>query len=168
MRYLLALVFLAGCGSTTTRESSTVEREDLVAGPMIVDTPIGQFVMHPTKVTRFRTEDTRENAEKSYRFPEAAEIGGAMLGGLGGPLAGGGFVGLISAGLMLLSKRKNDKEKADLSRQRDDLSRQRDNVIDSVEAAKEDMEKETWLKVRKTMSNVQHADTIEAVAKRTA
>jgi len=163
---VILILLLAGCGSTTTRESSTVEREDLVAGPMVVDTPIGQFVMHPTKVTRFRTEDTRENAEKSYQFPEVREIGGAVLGGLTGPLAGGGFVGLISAGLMLLTKRKNDAEKAELERQRTANARQRDELADGVESAKEYMDTDTWAKVRKTLADNQSDDTVAAVKAR--
>lgn len=158
-KLLFILLLLAGCGSTTTRESSTVEREDLVAGPMIVDTPIGQFVMHPTKVTRFRTEDTRENAEKSYQFPEARDLGNAALGGLAGPLAGGGFVGIVSAGLMWLSKRKNDTEKVELKRQTIEM-------VDGIESAKDHMDSETWAKVRKTLADNQSDDTKKVVVAR--
>ena len=164
---LLLCLICAGCSSTTQRESSTVEREDLVFGPMVMDIPlVGQAVIHPTKITRFRTEDTRENAEKSYQFPEMREVGGAVLGGLTGPLAGGGFVGLISAGLMLLTKRKNDAEKAELDRQLTTNARQRDELADGVESAKDHMDPETWAKVRKTLADNQSDDTVQAVKAR--
>jgi hypothetical protein len=166
---LLALVMvLVGCGSTTERTTRTVEREDLVAGPMVVDTPIGQFVMHPTRVTRFRTEDTEENARKTYEFPEAREIGGAMLGGLGGPLAGGGVVGLLAAWWMRRGSAKAAQERDELARERDTYQRRFGEVVEGVEHAKDRLDDAAWDKLTESLERKQSRDTMDAVRKKTS
>lgn len=164
----LMLALMAGCGATSTRDTSTVEREDLVVGSLIVDSPFGRFVMHPAKVTRFRTEDTRENVEKAYNYPEISAIGGAALGGLAGPLAGGGFVGLIASGALWLMQRKNTAEKTDLRGQRDEL-------IDGAERAKvrlkmivDDRGTSAWEHAKAALEAEQSKSTKAAVKARTA
>jgi hypothetical protein len=157
---------MTGCGSTTERTERLVEREDLVAGPMTVETPIGNFVMHPTTVRRFRTQDTVENSQKEYNFPEAREIGGAMLGGLTGPLAGGGLVGLGAAFLMRRMSSKSDAEKKALADERDRTKRHFDEVVDGVERGTADMPDEHWQKLRGALEAEQSADTKRAVKAR--
>lgn len=112
---------LAGCGSERTEQQNTVEQETWEAGPTVFETPVGTVVMHKTglvrKLSRYRT--TTE--QQQYTFPEARDVGGAILGGLTGPLAGGGIVGLLAAGAGWLIQKKNNAEKAELRGQRDEL-----------------------------------------------
>jgi hypothetical protein len=133
------LVALAGCGTTTERTTKVVEREDFVIDAVTVESPIGTFTVHPSRARRFRTEDTVENGKQTYDFPEGREIGGAILGGLTGPLAGGGLVGLVAAWFMRSqaqrSKREQDELTADAQQSRQALQQ----TVAGVEQAKQQM-----------------------------
>lgn len=136
---LLLACALAGCGSERTEQQNTVEQEVWEMGPLAVETPFGTFVAHKTggvrKMSRYRT--TTE--QQQYTFPEAKEIGGAILGGLGGPLAGGGVVGLAMAWLMKRSAAKSAAEKAEIEAEQARDRKALEQTVAGVERAKAEM-----------------------------
>lgn len=147
-------VILASCGSTTDRQTRTVETTRTTTQPITIDSPFGQFVVQPTQATVQRTQQEVETTTKTIDMPD---VGGAMMVAASGTPWGGIISGVIGLGTAAFAAKKAV-----------DNGRQRDNLIDATEAAKEEMDEETWKRVRKTMNNVQHDDTIAAVKKRTA
>lgn len=153
---ILAVLLLTGCfGSSRQEETRTDEEEEIAAGPLIVDSPIGQFVVHPTRLSRRNRRVERSEAKVEYQMPPIAELAPAMLGGLGGPVAGAGLVGLVSAFLL---RRSNQRAAA--------AERHRDEMIDGVEQAKAKLPPEDWLKVRTELEKAQSTDTKAAVKRR--
>jgi len=133
---LLALLglLLGGCGSTREEQQNTTEQEMYEIGPMYVDTPVGVVTLHKTGVIRRMSRVRTTTETKEYTFPEVKEIGGAMLGGLLGPLGGGGTVGLIAAYFIKRIKDKNEQE-------REAMERDRKAKIAAMDAYAKDIEK---------------------------
>lgn len=136
---LVALVAMQGCGSERTEQQNTVEQEVWEFGPMDVETPAGNVRIHKTGVVRKMSRYRTTTETKEYTFPEAREIGGAMLGGLGGPLAGGGIVGIAMAWLMKRASTKNAAEKSELEAEQARDRKALEQTVAGVERAKADM-----------------------------
>lgn len=159
---LLAVFVLItlGCGSERNEQQNTVEQETWEIGPLSVETPIGTFVAHKTgavrKLGRYRTTTEQQH----FTFPEAREIGGAILGGLTGPLAGGGLVGLAMAWLMRRSAAKAAAEKSELEAEKDRNRQALDQTVAGVEAAKAQMPPESVDVLHNSLSK-----TMDAAAK---
>ena len=152
MKSLAALVLiLAGCGSTTDRQTQIVETQRTTTGPLVVDSPFGQFVAQPTSVTVQRTQREVETTTKTIDMPD---VGGAVMMAAGGTPWGGIIASVAGLGAAFLGKKAIDN------------GRQRDELADGIESAKDHMDPDTWKKVRKTLSDNQSDDTVNAVTKR--
>lgn len=119
---MVACMWLAGCGSQTERQTKTEERLVSTTGPIVVDTPIGQFTAQPIRHEMTRSE--REVSSERTRY-EGPDIGAAVAPLLGasplGPVIG--ILGLITA--------------AATGWKAVQATRQRDQVIKSVEHARD-------------------------------
>lgn len=175
----LAVLLLAGllisCGTERQEVQNTVEQEVWEIGPMDVETWAGNVRVHKTGIVRKMSRYRTTNETKEVTFPEGREIGGALLGGLGGPLAGGGAVGLIAAFLMKRIQAKNDAEKAEMEAETAKAKRMRDEVIAGIEEAKAKLQaikdeqgKPAWDHLTNDLERKQSRDTVEAVKARTA
>lgn len=168
MKYLLLVLFvLVGCGTERTEQQNTVEQEVYEIGPAALETPFGTFVMQKTGVVRKLSRYRTTTEQLQYTFPEAREFGGAILGGLGGPLAGGGLVGLAMAWLMKRSSAKSAAEKAEMEAEAARAKRQRDEIIEGVESSKAKLDPTAWGTLTTELEKKQSRDTIEAVKART-
>lgn len=163
---LFAIVLLVGCGSERTEQQNTTEQEVYELGPVAVETPFGTVVAHKTGVVRRLARYRTTTEQQQYTFPEARDIGGAILGGVTGPLAGGGLVGLAMAWLMKRANAKSAAEKAKLEADRQRLERQRNEIVDGIEAAKSKLPELAWGTLTETLERKQSRDTIEAVKAR--
>jgi hypothetical protein len=169
MKYILLipLVFLISCGSERVEEQQTVEQETVEAGPMLVETPIGNFVVHQTGYVRKRSQVRTTSETKNFTFPEFKEFGGALLSGLTGPLAGGGVVGVIASFGYMFLRRKNEAEKSELATQRNEL-------IAGVERSKSTLstikvgESNAWEQLTANLEAEQSKKTKDAVREQTA
>lgn len=152
MKYLLPiLVIIAGCGSTTDRQTKIVERVQTQTAPIICDTPMGQVTIQPTTTVITREQVEVEQTKKVIDMPEAMPIMAAAIGGT----PWGGIAAIIAGGIAAFAGKKAV-----------DSRRQRDELIDGVESAKDHMDEATWEKVSKTLSDNQSDDTTSAVKKR--
>lgn len=153
MKHLLPiLIILAGCGSTTDRQTRTVETTRTTTAPLVIDTPFGQFTAQPTQATVQRTQQEVETTQKTIDMPD---VGGAVMMAAQGTPWGGIISGVIGLGTAAFAAKKAI-----------DNGRQRDELADGIESAKDHMDPETWKKVRKTLNDNQSDDTVDAVAKR--
>jgi len=170
MRYIILVLFLFICACGTTRETQTrtTEQEDIVAGPMTVETPIGNFVVHPTQIRRSRTqfEDTTER--KQFEFPEAREVGGAIISGLTGPLFGGGLVGIVAAFLMRMNNKKKEQEKRELESQRDEVIAGVERSKSKLSRIKVDEDTTAWDHLTSDLEKEQSKKTRDVVREKTA
>lgn len=143
----------AGCGSTTDRQTKTVERETLVTGPVVLDTPIGQMVLHPFPLQRAREQLEVEQTKQVIDLPDAGPLLQAAAGATpwGGILAG--ILGLGASGMI---------GKAALG-----MKRQRDELIAGIERAKPALG-DTWNILTQHLEAEQSVDTKRAVRERTA
>lgn len=155
MKYIPPVILMiAGCGSTTDRQAHQTQVETLVIPALTVSSPAGDFTSAPITIHRKVETVSEETEKKTIDLPDAGSVIGPLVAG--SPW-GGIISGVIGLGTAAFAAKKAL-----------DNGRQRDNLIDATEAAKDEMDPETWKKVRKTMNNVQHDDTIAAVKKRTA
>lgn len=177
--FLLALpafaLLMIGCGTERTEQQNTVEQEVWEIGPIDVETWAGNARIHKTGIVRRLSRYRTTTEQQQYTFPEARELGGAMLGGLMGPLAGGGVIGLISAFLMRRQRQRSEDEKAELDAERATLERQRDEVIAGIERAKDRLERikdekdrTAWDHLTNDLEKAQSRDTVDVVKARTS
>lgn len=149
------LLLTGGCGSSTTdRQTQIVETQRTVTAPLVVESPFGQFTIQPAQVTVQRTQQEVETTQRTVDLPD---VGAVITTAAAGTPWGGIISGIVGLGTAAFAAKKAV-----------DNARQRDNVIDSMEAAKRNMDPETWDKVKTTMNDVQNDDTIAAVKARTA
>lgn len=164
---MLALLF-AGCGSERDTRKREVEKVETITGPLIVDTPLGQFVAQPVKHTMIRTEDTVEREEKRISMPEVGTIMAATPA-LAGPLGiAGTLLGAITtaaAGWAAMRRGKIAREEAEA---RETAERQRDEIIDGIEAAKPKLASYggAWDSLTTDLERKQSRDTVDAVKAR--
>lgn len=153
MRLILPIaLLLAGCGSTTDRQTRTIETTRTTTQPIVVDTPFGQFVAQPTQATVQRTQQEVETTTKTIDMPD---VGGAVMMAAQGTGWGGIISGVIGLGAAAFAGKKAIQN-----------GRQRDELADGIESAKDHMDPDTWKKVRKTLNDNQSDDTVDAVTKR--
>jgi len=146
------LLFTTGCGVSSDRTTQKVEREKIIAGPVTLDTPIGQFVLQPAVIERQQMTDEVERTDKQYHAPEAGMIIGAAASATpwGGLLTG--VVGLATAAFA--GKRALDN------------GRQRNELIDGIEKAKSGLGDEAWGHLTGHLEKSQNDDTKKAVKAR--
>lgn len=165
---LLALVMvLVGCGSTTDRQTKTVEVEEWVAGPMVVDTFAGQVTVQPTRIVHQRTQYEVEKTQKTIDVPEAAQIITAAAGGTPvGAIAG--VVGLLGATAAAWKATQNARQRDEMARDRDTYQRRFGEVVEGVEHAKDRLDDAAWDKLTESLERKQSRDTMDAVRKKTS
>lgn len=149
----LCMVGMSGCGTSTDRQTQTVEREKLIAGPLVVDTPIGQFVMQPATVERQRTQDEVERTERRIVAPEVGQV---IQAAAGATPWGGILTGLVGVATAAFAGKKAL-----------DAGRQRNELIAGVERAKSDLG-DKWDVLTGHLEAEQNADTKAVVRARTA
>lgn len=144
---ILALL-LTGCGTSTDRQTRTVERLETRTGPLVVDTPIGQFVARPVAHVMVRSQDEVERTEKRIDAPEIGQIAQAASGGspIGTIIGIGGALVAAFAGKKAL-----------------DYRRQRNEIVDGIERGSADMPDEAWKPMRAALEAEQSHDTKAAV-----
>jgi hypothetical protein len=156
---LLSAVILAaaclvaqGCGSSTERQTRTVERVETLTGPLVADTPVGQITIQPVRHIMQRTQHEQEQSQTTLQLPE---VGAIMSAGIGasslGPLAG--ILGLATAtasGWLAMKYR-----------------RQRNETIDGLEKAKPQLDPEQWDRLTSTLKQAQSSDTVAVIHDRT-
>jgi hypothetical protein len=166
MRFLLPFcILLAGCGTTTDRQTRTVEQEKVVAGPMQVETPFGAFVVQPTQIIRERTQVEVEKERKTIDMPNMAPLLAAAAGGTPWVALISGVLGLgvaAFAGKKAVDKGRTARE---VALQREEVTRQRNELIDGIERAKEDLG-EQWEVLTAHLEAEQSHDTKKAVKAR--
>lgn len=149
---LLACI-MSSCSSTTDRQTNIVEVEQVRTGPLIIDTPFGQFTAQPTTVIRQRTQDEVEKSRKTIEIPDVLPVLAAAAGSTpwGGILSGIGGLALAAfAGKKAL-----------------DNGRQRDEVISGVERGKALLPPDHQATMLAALEAEQSADTKRIVAKKT-
>jgi len=146
-------VILSGCGTSSDRQTRTVERLETQTGPLIVDTPMGQFTAHPVRHVSLRSTDEVERSKTQIDAPEVGQIATAIVGGspLGPALGILGVVAAAATGWKALQ-----------------ITRQRNELIAGTERAKDGMDPVAWKHLTGEMEKEQNADTKYAVEKRTA
>ena len=154
---LLLLFCFFGCGSTSDRQTKTVERITTHTAAITVDLPVGQAVVQPTQVTVNREVYEVEQARTTIDTPpigpmiQAAASGTPFSAIIGSVLGFGGVAGALHQ--MLRAKQ---------------ISRQRDEIIDGIEEAKEEIPVEHRETLLHHLAVAQSADTKKAVTERTA
>jgi hypothetical protein len=146
-------LMIVGCGSSTARQTRTVERVETMTGPLVADTPVGQITIQPVRHVMQRTQHEQEQSQTTLQIPD---VGGAIMSaGIGasplGPLAG--ILGLLTAtaaGWKAMQYR-----------------RQRNETIDGLEKAKPQLEPEQWRRLTRTLKAEQSADTVAVIHERT-
>lgn len=168
-----ALSLLTGCGSERDTQTRQVEKLEMSTGPLIVDTPIGQFTAQPVRHTMVRTEDTVEREEKRVSMPEVGQImqsAPALAGPLGiiGTLAG--LATTAGAGWLAARRGRRLSEETDA---RAAAETQRDEIIDGIESTKHKLsqvrvrdDQSAWDLLTVDLERKQSADTIAAVKAR--
>jgi hypothetical protein len=148
---LAAAILIGGCGSTTDRQTRTVETQRTTTSPVVIDSPFGQFTAQPAQVTVQRTQREIETATTSLDLPD---VGGAVMMATAGTPWGGIIASVAGLGAAFLGKKAIDN------------GRQRDELADGVESAKDHMDPDTWRKVKKSLADNQSDDTAKAVKRR--
>jgi hypothetical protein len=144
-------LFLTGCGTSRDSQTKTVERLQTSTGPIIIDTPIGQFSAQPVRHEMIRSETEVSTEQTRIDAPEVGAIMSAAAGGTPfGAIAGiVGALGAAGAGFKALQ-----------------IKRQRDELVDGIERGSKDMSDEEWAKMRAGLEAEQSADTKRAVKAR--
>lgn len=150
---VLVATCLCGCGSTTDRQTKIVEKEEWVAGPMVVDTWVGQATVQPTRVVHQRTQDEVEKTDKTINMPDPSAIITAASSGTP-------WGGIIATAVGLLG--------AFAGKKAIDATRQRNELIDGVERAKDTLPDGAWFELKKHLEAEQNSDTKAVVKARTA
>lgn len=135
----LAVLVLAGCGTTTERNAKVEEVVTYALPAMVFDTPAGQIVSHPVRIKVHTARIESSTEEKKIDMPDPAPLMQAAASGASmGPLGiAGSILGLITttAAGYLATKRKTATDNA--NRRVIEIERHRNQLIDSVEAARE-------------------------------
>jgi len=153
---LIAALLLAGCGSERDTQTKTVERLTTTTGPVVVDTPIGQFVAQPIRHEMTRSEEAVETQQTRISLPDVTPLIQAASSGMSmGPLGiAGTLLGVVTtaaAGWTAMKSRRH-----------------RDQLIDSVESAREELTDDNDEKFVKALGVKQDKDLQDYIQKRTA
>lgn len=149
---MAAALVLTSCGSTTDRQTRTVEKETTVTAPIVIDSPIGQFVIQPAKVEHAREQTEVEQTKRTIDLPDPAPILAAAVGGTPwGALVGG----VVSAGLAAFAGKKAI-----------DYKRRFAEVVDGVERGMADIPDEHRETMIAALEKEQSNDTKSAVKDR--
>jgi hypothetical protein len=148
---VLMLILLTGCGTSRDSQTKTVERLTTSTGPVLIDTPIGQFAVAPIRHEMVRSETEVSTEQTRIDAPEVGAIMTAAAGGTPfGAIAGiVGALGAAGAGFKALQ-----------------IKRQRDELVDGIERGSKEMSDEEWQKMRAGLEAEQSADTKRAVKAR--
>ena len=151
---------LTGCGTSSDRQTRTVERLETQTGPLIVDTPMGQFTAQPVRHVSLRSTDEVERSKTQIDAPEVGQITTAAISGspLGPAL---GILGLAAAAATGWKALQNGKRATRAEGHRDQL-------IDGIEKSSEDMPDAEWAKMRATLAAKQDNDLQQVIRTRTA
>jgi hypothetical protein len=150
---LAILILLAACGTDRDTQTRTVERVESQTGPLVVDTPFGQFVAQPVKHVMLRSEDTVEHEEKRAVLPDAGPIMAAasIIPGLG-PAAG--ILGLLTGAAAAWKALQ--------------FKRQRNQLIDGIETGRDELPDDADARFKAKLAAAQDADLQKIVRERTA
>jgi len=143
---------VAGCGSTTDRQTKTVEQEQFKTSPIVIDTPAGQITVHPLVFQHVREQVEVETTKKVIDAPEILPVIQAATGGTPWGSIIGGVV--LAATAAFTSKKALD------------AGRHRNEIISGIERAKDDLPPESWDKLVASLEKEQSADTKQAVKDR--
>jgi hypothetical protein len=137
---------LSGCGTTTDRQTKTVEQEQYQTGPIVVDSPIGRLTVQPATIVRQRTETEVERERTVIDAPEAATVIGALAGG-GTPwgLLATGLVGALSTGYAMYRSQS--------------AYRMLKETVEGVEEAKAELPPDNWKILKGKLAASQSRDT---------
>lgn len=145
------VIGLCGCGTTTDRQTQTVERETLTTPPVVIDTPIGQFTVQPAVIVRTHTTDEVERSRKQIDMPEVP----AVMQAVASSTPWGGIIGtVLGLGVASATAVKAIGYK-----------RHRDELIDGIERAKDDLG-DKWDTLTGHLEAEQSTDTKQAVKAR--
>ena len=147
---VLAALAMHGCGSSTERQTKTEERLVSTTGPIVVDTPIGQFVAQPIRHEMVRSEREAMSQTTRYEGPDV----GAMMAPLVGASPIGPAVGILGALTAALTGWKAMS-----------AMKQRDQVIRSVEHARDALPDEVDKAFTSKLAEKQDADVQKIVQK---
>lgn len=156
---ILAALPMSGCGTTTDRQTKTVERTTTQTAPITLDTPVGQIVVQPTQVTVSREASEVEQERKTIDLPPVPPLLQAAASGfpfgplIGGIVGAGGIAGALHQ-MLRAGKAKTSHRTAE---------RQRDELIDGIERAKSELPDGAWETLRTHLEAEQSHDTKVAV-----
>ena len=148
-----ACALVQGCGSSTERQTRTVERVETMTGPLVADTPVGQITIQPVRHVMQRTQHEQEQSHTTLQIPDvggaimSASVGASPLGPLAGIL---GLATAAAAGWKAMQFR-----------------RQRNETIDGLEKAKPQLDPEQWDRLTSTLKQAQSSDTVAVIHDRT-
>jgi hypothetical protein len=148
------LCFLVGCGTTRDSQTKTVEKEELILGPMIVETPVGAVTVQPTRIIRLRTQDEVTVEEKKVNMPE----GGAIITAAANSTPWGGIIASVVA---LGTTAWGGKKALEAGKSK----RHFEEVVDGIERSKEDLG-DKWDALVGNLEAEQSRDTKTAVKAR--
>jgi hypothetical protein len=146
-----SLVCIAGCGSSRDSQTKTVEKLTTRTGPLVLDTPIGQFVAQPLTHEMVRSETEVSTEQSRIDAPEIGAIASAAAGGTPFGALAGILGGVLAAGAGAKALQ---------------LKRHRDELVDGIERGSKDMADDEWAKLRAGLEAEQSADTKRAVKAR--
>jgi hypothetical protein len=119
-------VVLTGCGTSRDAQTKTVERLSTSTGPIVVETPIGNFTAQPVRHEMVRSQTEVSTEQTRIDAPEV----GQLMQAAANSTPWGGIIGAITtagAGYLALRRGKEAEQ----------AKRHRDQLIDSVEAARD-------------------------------
>lgn len=150
---LASFLWLTGCGSDTARQTKTAERLTTVTGPIVVDTPIGQFTAQPIKHEMVRSQEEQEQTQTRIVAPDV----GAVMAPLVAASPIGPAVGILGVVTALATGWKAVS-----------AMRQRDQVIKSVEHARKALPEDLDEKFTSKLAEKQDEATQKIVQQVTA
>lgn len=185
----LLLFLLCGCKEVTetTRDIKKTSRTIEITKTQTI-TPEGQIVVLTTRKTTLTDEITGEiiNSTSEQSSPEViGQIGGLVKAGVtavAGPVAGNAAGGLLDYAWQALAGAgavgvttaagvkavKNGRRVNELAEAKAELERHREQLIAGMEDAKEEMDPETWKKVKSALAAKQDRDLQDHIREATA
>lgn len=186
---MLVTMALTGCKEVTdtTRDVKKTSRTIEITKTQTI-TPEGQIVVLTTRKTTLTDEITGEviNSTSEQSAPEVlGQLGGLVKAGVtavAGPVAGNAAGGLLDyawqalagAGAVGVSTAagvkavRNGKRANEMAAAKEELERHRQQLIEGMEDAKEEMDPETWKKVKAALAAKQDRDLQDHIREATA
>jgi hypothetical protein len=148
------VLLMAGCGTSRDSQTKTVEKLTTKTGPVLIDTPIGQFAMQAISHEMVRSETEVSTEQSRIDAPEAGQIITAVAGGT--PW-GGLITGVVGMGIAAFAGKKAM-----------DMRRHRDQLIDGIESARDAIPDDVDEKVCAKLAAKQDADLQRVIQARTS